>query len=64
MTHQISVSWSTDDVKSVRPDLGDQEAAAVLDFILQKHDANEGINWGVIECAADILYGLAPKQGG
>ena len=61
-THCITISWAAEDVQSVRPDLDDEQAATVLDFVLDNHDANEGINWGVIECAADALYGAPSNQ--
>ena len=57
MSHVITISWSTEDVQSVRPDLTDEQAATVLDYVLDNHDANEGINWGVLENAADMLFG-------
>lgn len=62
MSHVITISWSTEDVQSVRPDLTDEQAATVLDYVLDNHDANEGINWGVLECAADYLCGAAQLE--
>ncbi len=56
MIKEIAIYWHIDDVKSIRPDLSDDQASSVLIHLKRTHDANEGINWQVIECAIDILY--------
>jgi hypothetical protein len=53
---QISIIWSTEDVLEVRPDLSEEQADNVLDSAERHHDANEGINWIVLETIADIMY--------
>jgi len=39
-----------------RPDLNWEQASDVLGFMAEKFDANIGINWGVIDFAAEYLY--------
>ena len=53
---QIAVLWGIDDVLCERPDLTAEQAVAVLKQAKSKHDANEGINWTVLKCHADMLY--------
>ena len=55
-TTQVAILWSIEDVLQVRPDLTNELALAVLQHAVRKHDANEGINWVVLKCHADILY--------
>ncbi len=45
----ISIEWSTPDVLEVAPDLTEEEADRVLELAESHHDANEGINWIVLE---------------
>jgi hypothetical protein len=52
----ISIKWSIDDVKEVRPDLTDDECLDVLTRVHDKHDANVGVNWDIIKLTADILF--------
>ena len=52
----ISIVWSIDDVKDVRPDLDDEQAMEVLEFVKDKHDATIGITWDTLEYAADHIY--------
>ena len=58
---EISISWSTEDVQSVRPDLSDDQAWQVLQSVEHDHDANIGVNWNVLECHAKWLFGDAPE---
>lgn len=51
----IAILWGIDDVKEVAPDLTDDEARKVLSYAYRKHDANEGINWIVLESIADLV---------
>jgi len=48
--------WSVDDVLNQRPDLTEEQACEVLSFMADKFDANIGINWYVIDSAAEYLY--------
>ena len=58
---EISISWSTEDVQSVRPDLSDDQAWQVLQAVEHDHDATIGVNWDVLECHAEMLFGDAPE---
>lgn len=55
-TGTIVDEWHVDDVFNQRPDLTEYQAIEVLAFITKKFDANIGINWDVIDSAADYLY--------
>ena len=48
--------WSVDDVLNQRPDLTEEQSCEVLAFIAKTFDANIGINWDVIDSAAEYLY--------
>ena len=52
----ISITWHIDDVLNIRPDLTNDQARSVLHNLDHNHDANIGINWGVIECAASLMF--------
>lgn len=56
----IEIVWSTEDVQEVRPDLDESQAYEVLIAAKQKHDADVGINWEVLEFWADYLF---PYEG-
>lgn len=58
MKDSIEIKWNVEDVQTVCPDLTDEQAMIVLDYVLKKHDANVGINWGVIEAASQIIWGV------
>ena len=45
----ISVTWNIEDVQSLDSDMSDEQATEVLEYALDNHDANEGINWTVLE---------------
>ena len=53
----ITIEWHIDDVKEVRPDLTDEQAREVLWHAKHHHDAEQGINWEVLEVHADFLFG-------
>ena len=53
---QIAIAWGIDDVMTMRGDLTEEQCAKVLESVKKNHDANIGINWEVIELAADTLY--------
>src|SRR5271157_4794749 len=58
---EISITWSTEDVHEVRPDLTEDQAWQVLQAAKEHHDATIGINWSVLECHAEMLFGYAPE---
>ena len=58
---EISITWSTEDVQEVRPDLTEDQAWQVLQAAKEHHDATIGINWSVLECHAEMLFGSAPE---
>jgi len=55
-TQTLQDPWSVEDVQSQRPDLNHEQSVEVLAFMADKFDANIGINWDVIDSAADYLY--------
>lgn len=55
----IQISWHVDDVKHVRPDLNDAQCLKVLETLKNSHDACVGVNWDVIDAAADLHFPLA-----
>jgi hypothetical protein len=59
--HQIAAIWSIQDVQEVRPDLTEEQCWEVLQATRRYHDATIGINWDVLGCHADLLFGDAPK---
>jgi hypothetical protein len=65
---EIAAIWNIKDVQSVRPDLSNEQAWEVLQTALSRHDAGTGINWLVLKCHADEMFGNAPAsaddQGG
>ena len=61
--HQIAVVWSIEDVQSIRAELNDQQAWEVLNAANRHHDATIGINWDVLACHAEILFGMPPDSG-
>lgn len=54
--YTIEISWGVSDIQEVRPDLSKKKCREVLDYLDSKHDANQGINWEVIEIVADELF--------
>lgn len=61
-SREILFSWSVEDVQSVRPDLTDEQAFAVLERCEYCLDGEIGMNWYAIQAAADDLY-PQPKDG-
>ena len=55
---QVAISWSIEDVKNDRPDLTDEECLDVLHVAIDEHDANNGINWDVLQYHTNRLYPL------
>ena len=52
----LADDWHIEDVQSVRPDLNDDQCIHVLEAMADWFDANDGINWEVIEMTAEQLY--------
>jgi len=55
-TQTLQDPWSVEDVQNQRSDLNHEQSVEVLAFIAHRFDANIGINWDVIDFAADRLY--------
>lgn len=53
---QISIVWSVEDVQHMREDLTDEQAYQVLLLAKERHDANVGINWDVLDAWCDHLF--------
>jgi hypothetical protein len=60
----VASLWHTNDVQMVRPDLTDEQAMQVLERCINKHDAEIGINWLVLETIADDLFPKGETQKG
>ena len=58
MVTEITMTWSIDDVLSVRPNLSKEQASSVLMHLKKHHDATVGINWDVIEAACDDMLDI------
>jgi len=56
VAESIAIIWQIDDVQMQRPDLDAEQCREVLASIRRHHDANIGINWDVIDCAAHHCY--------
>lgn len=52
----IAVEWCVEDVQSIRPDLTDEQAGAVLQAADRCHNAEVGINWDVLRFHANELF--------
>lgn len=55
MLKKITITWTTEDVKKLARErfrglnITDDQAWEILKKVKEKHDANEGINWNVLE---------------
>jgi hypothetical protein len=58
----IGLLWNIDDVRSLRPDLDDDQAWSVLQRVDDQKDATLGITWDTLEWAAQDLFPLDPSQ--
>ena len=56
---QIAIIWSIEDVKSIRPDLSDDECMEVLWMVQNKHDASLGVTWDTLDFWAYYLYPIS-----
>ena len=54
----IHIKWHIDDVKATAKNMNvsisDDDARAILEDIYHGHDANNGVNWEVIETYIDM----------
>lgn len=51
----LAIKWCAEDVLEVAPDFTEEQVWATLQHIEQNHDATIGVNWDVIEYAADVI---------
>jgi len=51
-----AITWSVEDVQSIRPDLTAEQSIAVLKKVVDSHDATIGVNWDVLEENAEQLF--------
>ncbi len=58
----ITLEWHVEDVQTLRPDLNEAQCRAVLQRVERDYDANIGVNWSVLEDAAEMLYGFPPED--
>ena len=54
---QIADLWSVQDVRSIRHDLNDEQAWAVLQQVERHLDSDHGITWDTLEQTAHDLFG-------
>ena len=52
----ITIRWRIEDVRSISPKLTDKQCMKVLLMAKENHDAEFGINWGILEYWIDELY--------
>jgi len=54
-TDRIAIVWHFSDIidraEEIGEDITENQALNVLEWLLQEHDANDGINWDVIDTA-------------
>jgi hypothetical protein len=60
--HQIAEVWSVEDVLSVRPGLTAEQSWDALQRVKRSFDAGIGINWEVLQIAADGVAGEGPGR--
>lgn len=54
LTTEISITWNASDIRKLAEERGyqiptDEECSEILEELLDKHDAEIGINWDIIE---------------
>ena len=54
--HEIAITWSTVDVRHVRPNLDEEQAWEVLQQVKDIHDAEWGVSWTTLATVADDLF--------
>jgi hypothetical protein len=52
----LTDDWHVEDILHIRPDLTEDEALRVLEVLADDFDANNGINWDVIQYTADSIF--------
>ena len=52
----IDITWSIEDVKSLRPDLTASECMEVLERVQARHDASIGVTYDSVKIDAEILF--------
>lgn len=57
----IGLLWNIQDVRSLRPDLTDDQAWKVLQIVDDQKDATLGITWDTLSWAADDLFPLKDR---
>ena len=52
---KIAIVWTTEDVRSCKADISDEDAVAALQKVLKDHDASIGVRWDHLAdaCAGD-----------
>ena len=58
---QVAVIWSIEDVKSLRPDLTDDQAWEVLEQAYDVHDCEWGFTWTHLQTVADDMFPEQPS---
>ncbi len=58
----IAQIWGVEDVRSIRPELNDDQAWDVLQQIEKNFDGNRGVTWDMIERTAYDLFGTSPAK--
>lgn len=53
---QIAIIWDVEDVQMLNPELDDYQAMTILETVQNKHDANIGVNWDVIQFWIDNIH--------
>ena len=59
--YELTIRWTIEDVKTLNPDLTDQQAEAVLKRTLRHHDAAVGINWDILQVHIDEVLKCPTK---
>jgi hypothetical protein len=54
LSDEITISWHFSDIQEVDDTLTNDEAREILHLMKEKHDANIGINWEVIDSWIDF----------
>ena len=57
----IAIIWSIQDVKTMRPDLTDEQCMDVLETVEHWHDASVGVRWDTLEIWAEELSPSTPE---
>ena len=52
----ISITWTTQDVRTLCPRLNPRQAREVLHHAKNNHDSNIGITWDVLAVHIDCLF--------